>query len=68
MDEPRCDFYDWASRRSCHEPATWVTHQFSVKAARSVRYYCDTHRPPRARRLGSGRRLAPKKRHRSSSK
>ena len=68
MDKPQCDFYDWAARRSCAQPATWITRQLSAKAARSVRYYCDTHRPPRAQPLGPRRRVAPKKRYRSSSK
>lgn len=68
MAEPRCDFYDWATRRSCDEPATWVTRQSSVRAGRTARHYCDAHRPPRAQPLAPRRRAAPKKRDRSSSK
>ncbi|HEY6208628.1 MAG TPA: hypothetical protein VIW28_06190 [Gemmatimonadales bacterium] len=55
MHEPRCDFYDWVSHRTCNRPAAWLTHQRSVNDSRSVHYYCDAHRPPRAHPLGSAR-------------
>jgi len=48
MGDPRCDFYDWATRKSCRRPARWVTHQRSERTVRPERYYCDAHRPPRA--------------------
>ncbi len=51
MHLPLCDFYDWTRHRTCHRPATWVTHQQSLGAPRPVGYYCDAHRPPRARPL-----------------
>ncbi|HYU01554.1 MAG TPA: hypothetical protein VEK85_14335 [Gemmatimonadales bacterium] len=51
MNELRCDYYDWTTHRSCAQQATWVTHQRSVYTGRPGRYYCDAHRPPRARPL-----------------
>jgi len=52
MAELRCDFYDWTTRRNCDQPAGWVTRQSSGGIRRGSRYYCDTHRPPRAQPLG----------------
>jgi len=49
MGGPRCDFYDWVTRRACEATARWVTHQKSQDTGRLERYYCDRHRPPRAR-------------------
>ena len=48
MDAPRCDFYDWASRRTCNRPAAWLTHRRSLNDSRPIQYYCDAHRPTRA--------------------
>jgi len=48
MGDPRCDFYDWATRQTCRRPAHWVTRQRSQRTVRVERYYCDAHRPPRA--------------------
>ncbi len=53
MARPRCDFYDWATRRGCDQPAQWVTHQSSQTTGRPARYYCDAHRPPRAQPLAA---------------
>lgn len=51
-----CDFYDWATRRRCDQPAHWETHQNSAGVGRvgrvgQVGHYCDVHRPPRAHPL-----------------
>jgi len=51
MAELRCDFYDWTTRRRCDQRAGWVTHQSSRQGPRLASYYCDKHRPPRARQL-----------------
>jgi len=53
MVEPRCDFYDWGTRRRCDQPARWVTYQSSSGGGTPTRHYCDAHRPPRARRIGT---------------
>src|SRR2546421_297030 len=37
MGDPRCDFYDWATRKSCRRPARWVTHQRSQRSVRPER-------------------------------
>jgi len=49
MGAIRCDFFDWTTRTTCGRPARWVTHQQSQDTGHPQRYYCDRHRPPRAR-------------------
>jgi hypothetical protein len=53
MGEPRCDFYDWVTHKTCDQTARWVTHQRSQDTGRPGRYYCDKHRPPRAHLIGA---------------
>jgi len=53
MDGPRCDFYDWVTRRACEAVAHWVTNQKSQDTGRLEQYYCDKHRPPRAHLIGA---------------
>jgi hypothetical protein len=53
MGGPRCDFYDWVTRRACEAVARWVTNQKSQDTGRLERYYCDKHRPPRAHLIGA---------------
>jgi len=61
MDARLCDFYDWTTRRRCEQPASWVTHRSSVGTGGRVRYYCDRHRPPRARALADSSDLTPER-------
>ncbi|HEV2751861.1 MAG TPA: hypothetical protein VGV12_15170 [Gemmatimonadales bacterium] len=69
MAIPSCDFFDWGTHRRCAEPATWVTHQTFGQALHGARYYCDAHRPPRARPFGANPPAleppAPKRRHKA---
>ena len=69
MAIPSCDFYDWGTHHRCAEPATWVTHQSFGQALHGARYYCDAHRPPRARPIMATpaeiERPAPKRRRKA---
>jgi hypothetical protein len=69
MTTPSCDFYDWTAHRRCDQPANWVTHQSFGRALHGARYFCDVHRPPRARPIAANPAAvappAPKRRHKA---
>ena len=69
MAIPSCDFFDWGTHRRSDRPATWLTHQSFGHALHGPRYYCDAHRPPRARPIAEHPAAieprVPKRRHKA---